>query len=342
MRNSRALSRSPTSSGGEPRPTGGRGWVFARLLSLILLASSLLAPVAARSEKAASPEPRMVVEARELVYDETKNTVSARGNVQIYYKGRLLEADRVTYDRTSGRLRAEGNARLTEPDGAVERAESFDLTDDFKNGFIESLQADTANNTHFGAPHAERRGDANGQETIFDYGTYTACDACKDDPSRPRLWQIHAKRIIHDGVEKMIYYEDATLEFLDIPVAYMPYWSSPDPTVKRKSGLLDADRNLRQLRRIRFRRPDLLGDLARQGSDRHADLFHEAGPAPQGRVPTAFRDGLLRHPGGGDEAERSRRPSPRRPMAPRISNTAAPWRAGASSIPTTIGSSDGT
>jgi LPS-assembly protein len=234
----RALSRSPTSSGGEPRPTGGRGWVFARLLFLVLLASSLFAPVAAHSEKAASPEPRMVVEARELVYDETKNTVSARGNVQIYYKGRLLEADRVTYDRASGRIRAEGNARLTEPDGAVERAASFDLTDDFKNGFIQSLEADTANNTHFGAPHAERRGDANGQATIFDYGTYTACDACKDDPSKPRLWQIHAKRIIHDGVEKMIYYEDASLEFLDIPVAYMPYWSSPDPTVKRKSGLL--------------------------------------------------------------------------------------------------------
>ncbi|BDV40390.1 LPS-assembly protein LptD [Methylocystis bryophila] len=236
MGNSRALSRLPTTAVREPWPKRGRG--LARLLSFLLLGSSLFVPAAAWGEKAASPEPRMVVEARELVYDQTKNTVSARGNVQIYYKGRLLEADRVTYDRDTGRIRAEGHARLTEADGAVERAESFDLTDDFKNGFIQSLQADTADNTHFGAPYAERRGDASSQETIFDHGTYTACDACKDDPSKPRLWQIHAKRIIHDGVEKMIYYEDATLEFLDFPVAYMPYWSSPDPTVKRKSGLL--------------------------------------------------------------------------------------------------------
>ena len=36
----------------------------------------------------------------------------------------------------------------------------------------------------------------------------------------------------------MIYFEDARLEFFGHPVAYMPYFSAPDPTVKRKSGFL--------------------------------------------------------------------------------------------------------
>ena len=36
----------------------------------------------------------------------------------------------------------------------------------------------------------------------------------------------------------MIYFEDARLEFFGKPVAYMPYFSAPDPTVKRKSGFL--------------------------------------------------------------------------------------------------------
>ena len=36
----------------------------------------------------------------------------------------------------------------------------------------------------------------------------------------------------------MIYFEDARLEFFGMPVAYMPYFSAPDPTVKRKSGFL--------------------------------------------------------------------------------------------------------
>ena len=44
--------------------------------------------------------------------------------------------------------------------------------------------------------------------------------------------------MIHDSNEKMIYFEDARLEFFGKPVAYMPYFSAPDPTVKRKSGFL--------------------------------------------------------------------------------------------------------
>ncbi len=38
----------------------------------------------------------------------------------------------------------------------------------------------------------------------------------------------------------MIYFEDAKLEFFGYPVAYLPYLSAPDPTVKRKSGFLPA------------------------------------------------------------------------------------------------------
>ncbi|MBM3576474.1 MAG: LPS-assembly protein LptD [Alphaproteobacteria bacterium] len=209
-----------------------------RRLSILLVALALVEAAFANfslaaAQPAASGE-RMVVEAKELVYDEKRNVVTARGDVQIYYKGRLLEADSVIYDRNTSRVYAEGHAKVTEKDGTVARAERFDLTDDFKTGFIESLQVDTPNNTHFTAPRAERAGDT----TTFDLGTYTACEACRDDPAKPRTWQIHAKRIIHDNVEKMVYYEDASFELLGTPIAYVPFWSSPDPSVKRKSGFL--------------------------------------------------------------------------------------------------------
>ncbi|MGH6863953.1 MAG: LPS-assembly protein LptD, partial [Methylocella sp.] len=49
---------------------------------------------------------------------------------------------------------------------------------------------------------------------------------------------VHAKRIIHKNDEKMIYFEDASLEFLGIPIAYVPFFSAPDPSVTRKSGIL--------------------------------------------------------------------------------------------------------
>ena len=36
----------------------------------------------------------------------------------------------------------------------------------------------------------------------------------------------------------MMYFEDARIEFFGRPLAWLPYFSAPDPTVKRKTGLL--------------------------------------------------------------------------------------------------------
>ena len=45
-------------------------------------------------------------------------------------------------------------------------------------------------------------------------------------------------KIIHDKRSRMIYFEDASFEFLGVPIAYFPYLSTPDPSVTRKSGFL--------------------------------------------------------------------------------------------------------
>ena len=45
-------------------------------------------------------------------------------------------------------------------------------------------------------------------------GVYTACEACKDDPKKPPLWQVKAARIMHDEGEKMLYFEEAHARIL--------------------------------------------------------------------------------------------------------------------------------
>jgi LPS-assembly protein len=178
---------------------------------------------------------RMLVEAKELVYDKDKNTVTALGNAQLYYQGKILEADRVVYDRTNDRVFAEGNAKLTEPDGSIAYGDRFELTGDFKDGFIDSLRVVTADKARFSSPRAER---TEGETTVFDKGTYTACVPCKEHPEKPPLWQVRAVRIIHKNAEQTIYYEDATLEFWGVPIAWFPYLSAPDSTVTRQTGVL--------------------------------------------------------------------------------------------------------
>ncbi len=67
---------------------------------------------------------------------------------------------------------------------------------------------------------------------------YTACEPCKDHPERPPFWQVRATKIIENQETHTIYYEDAQLLFWGFPVFYSPYFSSPDSTVNKQTGLL--------------------------------------------------------------------------------------------------------
>jgi LPS-assembly protein len=183
----------------------------------------------------ADPNSQMLVAADEINYDYTNQRVSAVSRVQIHFAGSVLEADRVVYDQVAKRLHAEGNVRLTDADGRILYANMLDLSEDFRDGFVDSLRLDAPDRTRIAASRAER---TSGSITVFQNGVYTACEACKEDPRRPPLWQVRAARIIHHQEEKMIYYEDARIEFHGVPLAYVPYFSTPDPTVKRKTGFL--------------------------------------------------------------------------------------------------------
>jgi LPS-assembly protein len=223
------------------------------LAALFAFVLGVIAPPAAFSAETTSlmhfpprppPPPRtppppsnapMLVQATEIRYDYTNNSVAAVGNVQIYYGGATVEADQVIYDQKTKRLRAEGNVRLTEPDGKITYGQVIDLTDDYRDGFVDSLRLETPDDTRFAAARADR---TSGNYTVLQNGVYTACEPCKDDPRKPPLWQVKAARIIHDEGEKMLYFEDARIEFFGVPLAYVPFLSAPDPTVKRKSGFL--------------------------------------------------------------------------------------------------------
>ncbi len=183
----------------------------------------------------AKPGSQMLVEAEELVYDYDKETISAVGNVKIYYTGYTLEADRVSYNQGTGKLIASGNVKLTDPSGMAIYANDIDITEDFRDGFVASLRVETPDKTYFAAERADRTG---GEQTVFVNGVYTACEPCEEKPDKPPLWQVKAKRIIVDDKEKMIYFHNASFEFYGVPIAWVPYFTAADPSVKRKTGFL--------------------------------------------------------------------------------------------------------
>lgn len=181
------------------------------------------------------PNAQMFVEAEQMVYDYDNESVTARGNVQIYYDGKTIEADEVTYYQSDRTVVARGKVKITEPTGNIIYADDFKFTDDLRDGFVRSLTVVTPEDARFVAANAERQ---DGNITIFNKGSYTACRPCQENPEKPPTWRISASRIIHDQKEKVVYYEKPRFEFLGVPIAGLPYFSHADPSVKRKSGFL--------------------------------------------------------------------------------------------------------
>lgn len=178
---------------------------------------------------------QMLLQADEIVTDNDSDTVTANGNVQIFYDGYNVIAQQVVYHKANRRVVANGDVRVTDPLGNVYYSDSADITENFSDGFVRSLRLERIDRTHLAADSAERR---DGNLTIFNRGVYTACEPCKKNPQKPPLWQVKAARVISDQKEQTIYFEDATIEFFGVPIAYIPYFWTPDATVKRKSGFL--------------------------------------------------------------------------------------------------------
>ncbi|HEY0291965.1 MAG TPA: LPS-assembly protein LptD [Hansschlegelia sp.] len=197
--------------------------------------SSAIGPGVKDEGKKRDPNARMLMEAKQLVYDYDKEIVTAVDGVDIYYDGRALQADRVSYDQKANRVHAYGHVKMTERNGDIVYGDEMDVTDDFRDGFISPLQVETTQRTRFAAAKGRRE---NGEVMVFDRGVYTACEPCRNNPDKPPLWQIKSKRIIWRQDEKTIYYENATFELYGHPIAWLPFFSSPDPSVKRKSGVL--------------------------------------------------------------------------------------------------------
>ncbi|WP_235919045.1 LPS-assembly protein LptD [Aureimonas psammosilenae] len=194
------------------------------------------APVAPLPANISVPsDAKLFLEADTVSYESNNAVVTAAGGVQIDYGNYKLVARKVIYNQKTRRLIATGDVQLEQPDGNKIYADSADITDDFADGFIRALRIETPDNTRFAAQGAVRE---NGNVTTFERGVYTACEACGKHPERAPLWQVKARKIVWDQKEKVVRYYGASFELFGAPLAYLPYFSQPDPTVKRKSGFL--------------------------------------------------------------------------------------------------------
>ncbi len=196
------------------------------------------APGGAEAAKTYPESGEVLMQADELTYDRERKVVTATGHVEIAYGGRILLADKVTYDETTGVSTADGHVALLDPDGNVAFADHVVLRNELKDGVAQTLSVLMTDKSRLAGRDAERKG---GEITTLHRGVYSPCEICTKKGQTTPLWQIKAFRVVHNKTEQRIVFEDAFMELFGVPVFYLPFFSQPDPTVKRKSGFLAPD-----------------------------------------------------------------------------------------------------
>ena len=159
--------------------------------------------------------------------------VTASGNVEVFYQGTRLTAERVSYARQGDRLTIIGPIRITDADGTVLLADEASLDRDLREGVLISARLVLDQQLQLAANEIARVDD---RYTRLDRVVASSCEVCADAPTP--LWEIRASRVIHDDLERQLYFENAQFRVAGIPVLYFPRLRLPDPSVDRSTGLL--------------------------------------------------------------------------------------------------------
>ncbi|HTR16971.1 MAG TPA: LPS assembly protein LptD [Acetobacteraceae bacterium] len=171
-------------------------------------------------------------------YDREHGIVTATGHVEAWQDDHVIRADKISFDRNTNVVAATGHVVMLEPDGQVLFADYAELTQGMRDGVLRGMRALLASNGRLAANGARRTG---GKINELSRAVYSTCNVCARDPNRAPLWQIRAYNATQDVEHKRIEYRDAYLDFFGFPVAYIPYFSHPDPSAKRASGFLVPD-----------------------------------------------------------------------------------------------------
>ncbi|MCV6584096.1 MAG: LPS assembly protein LptD [Marinibacterium sp.] len=197
-----------------------------RLFLICALVAIRALPAAAQT-----PEPATLVADRiELTED---GRLVAEGNVEAFHDGERLMADRIIYDSENRTVSIEGSLRLDTGSGAVILANSAELDTEFQQGVLRGAQIVFDQTLQLQSRQLDR---VAGRYNQLYKVAATSCQVCENDD--PPLWQIRARKVVHDEAEQQLYFENARLLVWDVPIAYIPRLRIPEPGVKRADGFL--------------------------------------------------------------------------------------------------------
>ena len=177
----------------------------------------------------------IIINADEILLLDDGNKIKASGNITIKTQEFDSASDNSTYDKKLNQITSSGNIIIKDNLNNYYYFDYLTTDKNFETALGSNVKVRTSDNARIvGKSFSRQKSNFN----QINNASYTPCLSknylIKNCPG----WKLDAKKVIHDTEKKIIYYENTVLSILNIPILYTPFFSHPDPSVKKKSGIL--------------------------------------------------------------------------------------------------------
>ena len=208
--------------------------IFLSFISITLIASNKI-----------SADQQIKITADEIQVEQDNKIIKATGNaIAQNEKGLKIKSDTIIFDEKESLISANGNIILNDIEGNTYFFEKLEADNEIKNLNGKNAKARFEDGSRIVGSNLVKRENISGLENA----EYTPCLENDYLIENCPGWKLKAKKIFQDNETKTIHYDHARIHLFNLPVFYLPYFSHPDPSVKKRSGFLmptvETDQNL--------------------------------------------------------------------------------------------------
>jgi LPS-assembly protein len=168
-----------------------------------------------------------------ISYDKMSGNLIATGNVKVIYENTTLSAEKISYNKTKDELLIIGSFTINDGENIIISDNDAIINTKLRSGLIKGARAIINEKLQISAQSVNQD---NINYNIFNTVVASSCEICASNPTP--FWQIRARKIIHDKEKQKIFFKNARLDFLGLPILYIPELNIPEPEIERASGVL--------------------------------------------------------------------------------------------------------
>ena len=212
----------------------------------------------------------IVIQSPQITYEKDKDLIYSIGKTKFYIKDKYkIKSKNVFYDRKLNNIYSDSETIIWDDEiniyklkkkfaynlksEIIKSGESSIIDKDNNEYFFNNLSINLKNNeiagqelsidyenSFFGNINNEpvlrgRSAYSNDNELKVYKGVFSTCSK---ENKKCRGWELNTDEFKHDKKEKTFEYKHSWLKIFNYKIFYLPFFSHPDPTVKRKSGFL--------------------------------------------------------------------------------------------------------